>query len=358
MKKKYLGVLFLVLQLVLVQIVAQFPNFVEVYYSKNVYLSLSLFLRTSIGWIPFSVGDVLYLLLIGLILSWFWKNRLSLFKKGQTHVWVMFRFSAILYFLFHFLWGLNYYRKPLHEKMKLPKEYTFQQLQRFTQQMVLKTNALQYKIMKDTTKAIVFPYSEKELFAMAPEGYALLSPHLLGFTYVHPSIKTSLFSAPLSYMGFGGYLNPFTNEAQINTLKPKYTSPVTICHEMAHQLGYASENECNFIGFMAAWHHKDVYFKYSASTFAVNYCLYSLETMKKGSSKVYKDQLNKGVLLNFEENRIFWQQHQTVINDFFTYFYDRFLKMNQQKDGMESYSKFMSLLLHYDLKYSLVTDAN
>ncbi|MBU3663272.1 MAG: DUF3810 family protein [Bacteroidetes bacterium] len=149
-----------------------------------------------------------------------------------------------------------------------------------------------------------------------------------------------------------------THLAQINTLKPKYTSPVTICHEMAHQLGYASENECNFIGFMAAWHHKDLYFKYSASTFAVTYCLYHLELMKNGSSKVYKDQLNKGVLLNFEENRIFWQQHQTVINDFFTYFYDRFLKMNQQKDGMESYSKFMSLLLHYNLKYSLVTDAN
>ena len=29
------------------------------------------------------------------------------------------------------------------------------------------------------------------------------------------------------------------------------------------------------------------------------------------------------------------------------YFYDNFLKMNQQKDGMESYSKYVNLLVNY-----------
>jgi hypothetical protein len=38
-------------------------------------------------------------------------------------------------------------------------------------------------------------------------------------------------------MGFGGYLNPFTNEAQVNYLGSNVF--LTANHEMAHQMGYA-----------------------------------------------------------------------------------------------------------------------
>jgi hypothetical protein len=31
-----------------------------------------------------------------------------------------------------------------------------------------------------------------------------------------------------------------------------YSFPMTANHEMAHQMGYASESECNFIGFLAS----------------------------------------------------------------------------------------------------------
>jgi hypothetical protein len=37
----------------------------------------------------------------------------------------------------------------------------------------------------------------------------------------------------------------------------------TTCHEMAHQIGFASESECNFIGFLASVKNDDLYFKYS-----------------------------------------------------------------------------------------------
>jgi hypothetical protein len=43
-------------------------------------------------------------------------------------------------------------------------------------------------------------------------------------------------SLPLTYMGFSGYLNPFTNEAQVNYLGPCILSQPQLA-EMAHQLG-------------------------------------------------------------------------------------------------------------------------
>ena len=116
---------------------------------------------------------------------------------------------------------------------------------------------------------------------------------------------------------------------------------------MAHQTGIGSESECNFIGFVTAAKNEDLYFQYSAYSFALRYALHNLEIMQEGSSEAYIKKINKGVLKNFEENEIFWKEYQTPINTFFEYFYDNFLKANQQKDGMEGYSKFVGLAIGY-----------
>jgi len=76
--------------------------------------------------------------------------------------------------------------------------------------------------------------------------------------------------------------------------------------------------------------------------------LHNLEMMQEGNSEVYIKKINKGVLKNFEENEIFWREYQTPINTFFEYIYDNFLKANQQKDGMEGYSKFVGLAIGYE----------
>ena len=216
--------------------------------------------------------------------------------------------------------------------------------------MILKSNELQLRITSNDSVAVINPYTEKEIFEMAQVGYHKLPHNLKEFDYKNKSIKQSLFSMPLSYMGFGGYLNPFTNEAQVNYLKPKYTTPFTTCHEMAHQTGIGSESECNFIGYLAAINNSDDYFQYAAYTTAVRYCFRNLEEIEEGKSKIYLQKLNKGILKNFNENEIFWKQYETPINTFFEYFYDNFLKANQQKDGMEGYSKFVGLAIGYEDK--------
>lgn len=350
MKKVY----FFIIQIILIKVLSLFPDFIERYYSNGLYLYLSKISRLLLGWIPISIGDIAYVVLILLVLRWLFINRIGFFKNWKSNGLTILGFISMLYLLFHFLWGLNYYRIPLHEKIGIEKEYTKEQLQNLTLKLIAKTNQLQLKIEKEHYKKVVFNYSEQQMYEMAPNGYHNLPLPLSHIQYQHKSIKSSIFSLPLSYMGFGGYLNPFTNEAQVNYLKPKYSSPLTICHEMAHQTGIASESDCNFIGFIAASQNKDVYFQYSAYAFALNYCLYNLETMEEGSGANYKAYINKGVLDNFNENKTFWKQYHSWIDTFFEYIYDSFLKMNQQKDGMESYSKFIGLLINYDLKHEII----
>ena len=46
-----------------------------------------------------------------------------------------------------------------------------------------------------------------------------------------------------NYVGFQGYYNPFTTEAQYNAELPNTYIPFTLSHESAHQLGFAREQE-------------------------------------------------------------------------------------------------------------------
>jgi hypothetical protein len=242
---------------------------------------------------------------------------------------------------------MNYYREPLFQKMKIEKKYTDTELLIFTKKLIAKTNEIQYQITKNDSLKVVFPYSQKQVFEMNLNGYKTLSNQYTFFTYTNPSIKKSLFSLPLTYMGFGGYLNPFTNEAQVNDLMPMYTFPTTVCHEMAHQMGFASESECNFIGFLASVKNEDLYFQYSGYSFALRYCMGNWKFRNKEIYKQLKKTIHPGILKNYKESEDFWKQYDTFIDKGFHFFYDNFLKINQQKDGMEGYSKFVNLTVNY-----------
>jgi hypothetical protein len=148
-------------------------------------------------------------------------------------------------------------------------------------------------------------------------------------------------------MGFGGYLNPFTNEAQVNDKIPMVGFPMTINHEMAHQMGFASESECNFIGFLASVKNDDLYFQYSAYQYALRYCLNNIGMKSESKFEFYKNKINPGIIKNYKESEAFWKSYDTIIDKGFHAFYDQFLKMNQQKDGLESYSKYVDLLINY-----------
>ncbi|EKT4499586.1 DUF3810 domain-containing protein [Flavobacterium psychrophilum] len=344
MNRKYLLPLLLLVQIIGLKLLAFFPNFVEKNYSNLLYPIISKFSRTCLGWIPFSVGDVLYGILIIWAICWFYKSRKENWKNKVLSV---LGFVSVAYFVFHLLWAFNYYRVPLFEKMNIKREYSDQQLLCFTKKIIVKTNEIQFQITNDTAKKVTTVCTQNQIFDKSIVAYQKLSKEYSFFTYGVPSQKKSLFSYPLTYMGFGGYLNPFTNEAQVNNMIPMYNFPSTACHEMAHQMGYASESECNFISFLSAIKTEDLYFKYSGYSFALRYCLFNWEVRNPQIFKKLLKTINPGVLKNYQESQHFWESHQTFIDTGFKIFYDNFLKLNQQKDGLESYSKFVDLMVNY-----------
>ena len=344
MKRKYILILFLIFQIIFLKIIAFFPNVVEQFYSNGLYVWISKISRTALGTIPLSVGDILYGIGIVYLLLSLWNIRKTNWKDQLLKITSTI---SVGYFLFHFLWALNYYRVPLFEKMNIQREYTKDDLLVFTEKLILKTNAVQFEITKNEKIKVTNQYSQDSIFKMTQLGYDNLAKQYPFFKYQNRSIKKSLFSLPLTYMGFGGYLNPFTNESQVNYKLPMYGFPNVVCHEMAHQLGFASESECNFIGFLACIKNEDLYFQYSAYSNALRYCMANIGMKDERKYKILKAKINPGIIANYKDSDVFWEQYDTFIDKGFHAFYDQFLKFNQQEDGMESYSKYVDLLINY-----------
>jgi hypothetical protein len=347
MQKKYYLPLALLVQIVFVQLISFFPVLIEGYYSNGLYIYISNFLRIIIGIFPFSLGDFGYLLAIVLLIIGYIKNRKTYNLSWKDRILKILSYLSIFYFFFNILWGLNYYRVPLFEKLKIEKEYSNQDLLKFTKKLIAKTNSIHSQITSNDTLKVLFPYSQEQVFEMNLNGYQSLYCQIPSFKYEYPSIKKSLFSLPLSYMGFSGYLNPFTNEAQVNYKIPMYNFPTTVNHEMAHQLGYASESEANFIGFLASINNENLYFQYSGYNHALHYCLSNWRYRDEAQFKKLLKTVHPGIIKNYKESEDFWDNYESFVETGFHLFYDRFLKINQQKDGINGYSRFVDLMVNY-----------
>ncbi len=345
---KKLGlVIFFGIQIISVSILKQFPEFVERYYSNGIYVFSSKLMHYSFGWLPISVGDVLYCIAFLYVIRWLIVNRIRLIKAPKTWFLDVIAAISIAYFAFHILWGFNYYRLPLSKSLNINAEYNTTQLVDFTKKLIEKSNTVHLKLVKNDTLKVTTQYSKDEIYAKVKNGYFELAktyPHL---EYAPQSLKKSIFSTPLIYMGFSGYLNPFTNESQVSHILPKYKLPTTACHEVAHQLGYAAENEANFIGSLAAINNDDTYFKYSGYTFALRHCLAELYRRDPEVYEKLLSTVNAGVLKNYKEVRVFWKNYQNPIEPYFEKTFDTFLKANNQSAGMKSYSYVVALLVNY-----------
>lgn len=353
-KRNILLTIFLFLQIGIVAILSNYPSIIDTYYVNGLYPLIANALRFLFGWIPFSMGDILYVFIIFLILRLLRQLFINKTKNRRSLIFQFFAGFSIFYFCFYLFWGLNYSRSPLTKTLDLEKEtFDIDQLEAITGKILFKTKRLQRQLANQDSLAVVVPHSKKKIIELTKIGYEQLSTQFPNFSYHRPSLKKSLFSLPLTYMGFSGYLNPLTGEAQVDHLIPKINLPFTCSHEVAHQLGIASESEANFVGFLAAANHQDPYFQYAAYLLVLRYALFDIRRYDQELFTAYLEKVPKGVLKNMRESDEFWRKYENPIEPLFKSFYDQYLKYNQQKDGLESYNQIMGLIISYDQNYTL-----
>lgn len=329
-------------------------NWIEINYSNRFYPPLARFLRFILGWIPFSIGDLLYagvLLYIVRELGLFLRNiirnnmnrtalLLPLYKAGLTILFV--------YVYFYLFWGLNYYRQGIAHQLALENaKATPAELHQLA--CDLAGRATVTKIISLGRKDTVMSY--RRLLQQAPYAYRQIERRFPFLKYREPSLKASLFGKLGNYVGFQGYYNPFTGEAQLNVRVPAIEQPFVLCHELAHQLGYASESEANFVGFLAASKSTDTLMQYSAYLNMFMYAwgkLYYTDTVQ---ARQLIQELHPAVRNDIRMIRDFNRKYQGWLQQLTAWVYDFYLRQNRQQKGIDSYGEVTGWLIAFQRKY-------
>lgn len=342
---------------ILIKIFSLFPFAVERYYSMGLYPYISIFYRVLFGWLPFSVGDLLYFFAGAYMLWLFTKFVIAAFKgrlrkiNFRTRLKSALFFFAGIYIYFNLIWGLNYNRPGIATQLGLaPTTHTQRDLKDITAMLLVKVNSSR-RFIENNHLAL---RQYKDVFDQAQQAYEAAATDFPFMMYKSLSVKRSMYGRVGNFLGFMGYYNPFTGESQLNLTIPRFLIPYVTCHEMAHQLGYASESEASFVGYLAAIHSRDSIFSYSTYYDLFSYANHELFLRDSAEAKNNYRLLDDLVKKDMLELKEYWRKSENVIEPLIKIFYDRYLKANQQRSGMKSYNEAVGWLIAYYKKYGSI----
>lgn len=288
--------------------------------------------------IPMALGDGIYMLLVLIILCFV---LMVVLRKRNKNARVLWGIGIGFHLFYQLFWGIVYHTPPV-DSMPEPTVYEAVKVAR---KLIYQANRIREKLPKDLeTTGRIHDFSQAVLGAQAsiPRSFQKYSP------IASKSVKPSLFSPVLSYVGVLGYYNPFTAEANINTHQPATMLPFTISHEMAHQMGHARESDANFIGYLLSIHSKDATLEYSALSFAIRYLLRYIAQENEKTAKYLENTLSEIIREDMRKEKAFFQRYSGWTNDMFSALNDWFLKSNQQ-DGIITYSYATALIIRYEM---------
>jgi hypothetical protein len=352
--KSWSWVLLIVLT-ILIKWASWYPDWVENNYTYGVYPYLTKIQRFLFGWLPFSVGDLFYGFLILIVILRTYRFFKVLFQQKLTRSYFVVALQqAIFFFLFVYVffnlfWGLNYNRQGISYQLKIEvKKYSLADIDTLT--TVIQERLNKYAEVATEEQRDSFR-KKKDLFREGRNAYQNAAKKYPYLDYQPPSVKPSLFSYAGNYLGFQGYYNPFSGEGQVNTTIPRFLEPFVTCHEIAHQLGYAKENEANFVAFLACRDYPSPVFQYSLYFDMYNYAAGEVYRRDTALAAAFSKKLHPQVVKDFKELRSFYKRYKNPIEPIITWSYGHFLKANNQPGGKQTYNEVVAWLIAYAKKF-------
>ena len=305
---------------------------------------------------PFSLSEAgLYLAAVFCIL-----NLLFLIKKPLAALSRLFFLACLLLFLYTAGCGINYYRTPFSYEAGMVMEQSsageLYSLCLFLTEQINSTltetdhsgDALK-GLYPGQTEDTPLP-SAAMLRELGMEGVKSMKglgtayPQLSGY---YPYPKPLMNPRLLSIQQLCGIYSPFTIEANYNREMPYYNIPHTICHELSHLKGFMREDEANFIGYLACIGSDSPDFRNSGY---LTGWVYAGNALAKADLEAYYGlygRLAPEAARDLAWNNQFWDRFDGKVAEASTQLNDRYLKANNQEDGVRSYGRMVDLMLAY-----------
>ena len=352
---RFLFLLLIPLGFLIKGLLSLFPDFTEYTYSRGLFPIIMGSLSRLTGLLPFSLIEFIILFLVLFIPI---KLVLLIIKAVRTPVGKLSVFLPFLslaamitglwLFLQTLLWNINYERHSFAQSAGIEtRESSVEELTQLCNYLIDTTNALRLKVEEDGEGVMTAPGGFASIADRAQVGYDALSKEypFLGGNY--GKAKGILFSRFMSHTNIIGIYTVITGEANVDTDIPQYEIASTTMHEMAHQRGFAPEDEANFIAWLACMAHPDVDFQYSGTVMALQYSMNALYGANADTYFQLVEKMGEGYSRDITASQAYWKQFQGITKKVATKVNDSYLKINGLEDGVKSYGRMVDLLLAY-----------
>ncbi|MEZ5026309.1 MAG: DUF3810 domain-containing protein [Chitinophagales bacterium] len=318
-------------------------SFWEQYYASSFFILVRKLLDGLGQLIPFPVFILFLTLMLILAIRWF----LHFFKEKPKpflqRCFTLFSFFGFMLSLFFLLWGFNYGRIPLEDKLKLSiKPLSNEQLIQETEATIQNLSALRKSIKSDSGSIpqIIF------INNIDNKCQSALDSTLHQFNYPFSSNLNAYFVPNdfLMVFGIGGIYIPFTGEGCVDNAVYYSRKPFYFIHEMAHANGFTQEADCNFLAYVSCIQSKDISYQYCGE---LNYLLYLLADLKERNKSSYDKLLDtapKLIQYDLNEIKTYYQEHQFKTAKIGDAINNLYLKFMGVKDGVKNYDKMVLLV--------------
>ncbi len=331
-----------------------FPKFTEYAVTRGLFRAIAFPYEWLMSIFPFSVTEIVVILsvpvCITLIIIWVIKiirkpQKLKTAEKGiRFFVWCL----SLALLIFMIMDGANFSRIPVGELLELPnREYTAQDLYVVTKDLAEKASKSRESLPEDKEGCVVLSVKQSEFLRYADDCYKPLKkeyPFLKTATW---RVKPVLLSHWWSYTGTTGVYCPWLGEANVNVDIPPFELGHTAVHEVAHTMGFAKENECNFMAWLACSKSDQADYTYSGHLQGYIYCSNALYKANKELWKKAYSNLSKGVVRDLRKQSEYWDGFRGEVMESSQKVNDTFIKANGVESGVLSYNEMVGLMLRY-----------
>jgi len=301
---------------------------------------------------PFSVVEWLYVAFVLAVVVWLVvlvrRIRRS-GERGHTAYGGLMGLACLCLTVWGFycvFWGVNYYADGFQEKSGIyAQPVEVEELERVAALFARELAEASAEVARDEMG--LFSGDRDEIFAASTGVYGAVSGEFPFLAREDRVPKRMVFSRLFSAMNFTGFYTPFTGESNLNVDSPLSLLPANIAHELAHQRGIASEQECNFLAILASTTCGDANYRYSGYLMGyihLGNALYRADREKW--EKVYA-LLPEEVIADLRYHSAYWDQFEGPTAAVSKKIYDATLKNYGQTEGIRSYGTVVDLLVAY-----------